>query len=268
MNSCLKVLCYSFVILIAVFMDACKSEIGVVTTAEATRISPNSAICGGSVNSEGGSFINSKGVYWSTASINKITKSTKYTVDGALDGAFESGLTDLSPSTTYYVRAYAGSSAGIELGNEINFTTLSGILVLSTFDVSTITNTSAVCGGRIIDNQNTTISMSGICFSTDSLPTTGNSTAICPSSTDSFTLTVTGLIPATTYYVRAFATNTYGTQYGNSVKFKTLPTVGAVSTVINQEERIEIFTNRRNKTENERFKNKTIAQVFTLTEVS
>jgi len=264
MNTCLKVLYYSFAILIAVFMNACKSEVGVIITTEATHISPNSALCGGSVNSASGSFVNSKGVYWSTASISKITNKTKYTLDGALDGSFESSLTDLLPSTTYYVRAYAGNSSGIELGNEINFTTLSGILVLSTFDVSTITSTSATCGGRIADNQNTTISSSGICFNTDSLPTTDNSKVVCPISTDSFRLTVTGLIPATTYFVRAFATNSYGTQYGNCVKFKTLPAIVSLSLVNKREEIIEIL----NVTVNDPYINEKTIQAVTLTATS
>jgi uncharacterized protein (TIGR02145 family) len=48
--------------------------------------------------------------------------------------------------------------------------------------------------------------------------------------TGSFTSSFTGLVPNTTYYVRAYATNSAGTGYGNEVSFTTAGTTGSTGT--------------------------------------
>jgi uncharacterized protein (TIGR02145 family) len=71
---------------------------------------------------EGGAFITERGVVWSTSTNPRIALSTK-TSNGTGTGSFTSSLTNLTPKTTYYVRAYATNSAGTGYGNEISFTT-------------------------------------------------------------------------------------------------------------------------------------------------
>lgn len=99
------------------------SEIGnddlLISTSSVTNITVNSATSGGTVTYEGS--ISAKGVCWSTASNPTISDS--HTNDGTTTGTFTSEITDLTPSTKYYVRAYATSDQ-VYYGEEQTFTTL------------------------------------------------------------------------------------------------------------------------------------------------
>ena len=103
--------------------------------------------------------------------------------------------------------------------------------ILTTNVVSDITRTSAVSGGNITSNGGAFITSSGICWSTSQHPTSAG-----PHTTDgpeigSFSSSMSGLTPGTTYYVRAYAINSVGTGYGNEISFTTVPlTTPIVST--------------------------------------
>ena len=93
--------------------------------------------------------------------------------------------------------------------------------VLTTSEVTAITISSAVSGGTVTDDP-TSILSKGICYSTEQNPTTLDNKTVDNSITYSFLDGMTGLSANTTYFVRAFATNSSGTGYGNQVKFTTL----------------------------------------------
>lgn len=94
--------------------------------------------------------------------------------------------------------------------------------VITTKAVSSITQTSATTGGDLTDEGGVTVTSRGVCWSTSANPSksdnkiTNNGTGI-----GTFTISITGLISGTTYYVRAYATNTKGTAYGNEINFQT-----------------------------------------------
>ncbi|MCF8317286.1 MAG: hypothetical protein K9I02_00945 [Haliscomenobacter sp.] len=104
-------------------------SIPTLTTSAITAITTTSATSGGNITSEGGASITSRGVVWSTSTNPTITLTTK-TSDGTGTGSFTSLLTNLTPKTTYYVRAYATNSAGTGYGNEITFTTSDSTIVM------------------------------------------------------------------------------------------------------------------------------------------
>ncbi len=91
-------------------------------TESVSNIASGSVDCGGIVNSDGGSVITSKGVCWSTSSNPTIIDDK--TTDGSGSATYASNITNLSPNTTYYVRAYATNSSGTFYGDEKMFTTL------------------------------------------------------------------------------------------------------------------------------------------------
>jgi hypothetical protein len=96
---------------------------------------------------------------------------------------------------------------------------------LSTVAISNISNTTASSGGAITNDGGAAVTARGVCWSTSSNPTIVLSTkTIDGSGTVSFTSSITGLLAATTYYVRAYATNSVGTAYGNQVVFTTSAT--------------------------------------------
>lgn len=99
-----------------------KGEVPALTTTAATNITSNGVILGGNVTSDGGSSIIARGICWNTTG-NPTINNFK-TSDGAGIGSFNSEIIGLSPSTTYYVRAYSTNSIGTGYGTQISFTTL------------------------------------------------------------------------------------------------------------------------------------------------
>jgi uncharacterized protein (TIGR02145 family) len=95
------------------------------------------------------------------------------------------------------------------------------LATLTTTAASSITDISAVSGGNITNDGGTLMTQRGVCYSTNPSPTTANTTIISGSGTGSFISNLTGLTATTTYYVRAYATNSAGTSYGNQVSFTT-----------------------------------------------
>ena len=93
----------------------------ILTTKVVTGISPTTAQCGGTIISNGGAPITSRGVCWDITP-NPII-SGKKSKNGTGDGSFETEITDLLPYTRYYARAYATNRAGTSYGQEVSFST-------------------------------------------------------------------------------------------------------------------------------------------------
>ena len=206
--------------------EDCPAVLPTVTGTTATsNISYTTASSGGSISTDGGAAVTARGVCWSTSSNPTIALSTK-TIDGSGIGSFTSSITGLLAATTYYARAYATNSVGTAYGNQVVFTTTAFTLAtLTTSAISAITNTSANSGGSISLDGGAAVTARGVCWSTSSNPTAVLSTkTIDGSGTGSFTSSITGLLAATTYYVRAYATNSVGTAYGSQVVFTTTAT--------------------------------------------
>ena len=93
---------------------------------------------------------------------------------------------------------------------------------ISTVSVSTITKTSAETIGNITSSGGAEVISRGVCWGTVHNPTIADSTITADlSGSPTFTANLTGLWPNTTYYVRAYATNSAGTAYGNEISFTT-----------------------------------------------
>ena len=98
--------------------------------------------------------------------------------------------------------------------------------------VSDITATTATCGGYVADDGGATVTARGVCWSTSQNPTVSDSHTTDGNGTGSFTSNITGLNALTTYYVRAYATNSEGTTYGNQVSFTTPEALPKVTTSV------------------------------------
>jgi uncharacterized protein (TIGR02145 family) len=92
---------------------------------------------------------------------------------------------------------------------------------VSTTTVSNVTATSATTGGDVSQDGGAPVTARGVAYGTSASPTTTGSITNDGTGTGVFTSTLTGLTPSTTYYVRAYATNSVGTTYGNEVFFIT-----------------------------------------------
>lgn len=198
-----------------------------VTTGSVSNITATTAVCSGNVTSDGGFNVTARGICWNT--VGNPTISGNHTTDGTGTGNFSGSMTGLTAGATYHVRAYATNTNGTVYGEEVTFSTSSGAVQLTVSAITNVTATSAVSGGNITSDGGATITERGVCWSTSQYPTVSGSHTSMGSGTGSYTVTMTGLSPATTYYVRAYAINAVGTTYSSDQRTFTtangLPTV-------------------------------------------
>jgi hypothetical protein len=190
-----------------------------LTTLAASSIAGTYVTTGGNITNDGGSTVTERGVCWNTSANPTITNSK--TSDGTGKGIFTSSISGLTMGATYYVRAYSINSLGTAYGNEVNFTTLT-LAVLTTTEASSITNTTVITGGNITNDGGAAVSARGVCWNTSANPTTADNKTTNGNDKGVFQSSITGLTMGTTYYVRAYATNSIGTSYGNEISFTTI----------------------------------------------
>jgi FKBP-type peptidyl-prolyl cis-trans isomerase len=93
---------------------------------------------------------------------------------------------------------------------------------LTTSVIANITGTSAISGGTIISEGTGPVIARGVCWSIANTPKIKDNKTSDGDSAGIFTSNISGLNDATTYYVRAYATNSFGTGYGEALSFTTL----------------------------------------------
>lgn len=195
-----------------------KSSIPGVTTMAVSRIQQTNAYSGGQVTSDGGAFVTARGVCWNT-SVDPTIKNNK-TSDTSNTGIFTSHIIGLTPKTLYYVKAYATNSEGTAYGDQTTFTTDEVALPsLTTSGVKSVTLTSAVGGGDVSNDGGITVTARGVCWNTSGNPTIAESYTSDGDGKGIFSSTLTDLTLNSTYYVRAYATNSLGTAYGDQLSF-------------------------------------------------
>tara|TARA_R110000868_G_scaffold344468_1_gene605477 strand:- start:1968 stop:2825 length:858 start_codon:yes stop_codon:yes gene_type:complete len=94
--------------------------------------------------------------------------------------------------------------------------------IVATTAVSAITQTSAKSGGNVISEGSSPVNFRGVCWSTHQLPTIADNKTSDGNGLALFTSSLTGLTDGSTYYLRAYATNSFGTAYGDEVIFVAL----------------------------------------------
>ena len=87
--------------------------------------------------------------------------------------------------------------------------------------MSAITSGSASSGGNVISDGGGPITAKGVCWSTSPDPITADDKTTDGTGAGSFTSSITGLSPSITYHVRAYATNSAGTGFGDDISFTT-----------------------------------------------
>jgi uncharacterized protein (TIGR02145 family) len=90
-----------------------------------------------------------------------------------------------------------------------------------------IAETTASSGGNVTSDGGEVVIARGVCWSTTENPTITDSKTTDGTGIGSFSSDIAGLTANTTYYVRAYATNSVGTAYGNQVSFKTATASGS-----------------------------------------
>lgn len=205
-------------------------ELKLVTT-PITQITQNSARTGGTITGVSASTITERGVVWGTASNPTISGSR--TSDGGGSGTYISNLAGLQTNAAFFVRAYVKKGSEVVYGNEIGFsTTVNSVPVVKTVAATKIAHRSFTTGGYLFSGGGSTIKSYGICWNTSPNPVITDNSLTGSSSEFKYELALTGLLPNTTYYVRAWATNDLGLGYGEEIQVRTLvPTAPLLSTV-------------------------------------
>ena len=213
-------------------------ELATVKTLLVTGITSTTAVAGGDVTADGGTEVTAKGVCWSTS--QEPTIEGEHTENGAGTGEFTAELSGLEQNTTYYVRAYATNKEGTAYGEEVSFTTLQENVVVkpmvTTLEIAGVSQTTAVAGGNVTSDGGAEVTARGVCWSASQEPTIEGEHTTDGAGTGEYQSNLSGLTANTTYYVRAYATNSEGTAYGEEISFTTLeehivvePTVVTVS---------------------------------------
>ena len=199
-----------------------------VNTTNVSAVTTTTVMSGGDISNDGGTAVTERGVCWSITP-NPIVSNSK-TVDGTGNGSFKSSITGLNPGTFYYFRAYATNSIGTAYGNQLTATTTAVIPEIITTQVSAMTATTLTSGGNISSDGGAAITERGVCWSTSQNPTTANTKPTDSSGSGSFEYFITDLTPGVTYYLRAYATNSVGTAYGNQITATTTAVLPVLTT--------------------------------------
>lgn len=195
-----------------------------VVTTSVNSVLQTTATANGSITSGGSWPVTASGFCVGTAA-NPTTANLVFSTSPLVTtGAYNIGLTGLAASTLYHIRAYATSAVGTSYGADLTFTTLAPVIpTLTTAPASNISPVTALSGGNITDNGGAAVTARGVCWNTSPNPTIANSTTPSGTGNGSYTSLLSVLLPSTTYYARAYATNSVGTAYGNEITFTTPP---------------------------------------------
>ena len=190
-----------------------------VTTEPATNITATSARLNGLVTENPEYPVLDRGFLITDNA--QLAGASDYT-DGAGGGSFHYEVSGLQMGTCYYYRAYARTALGTTFGDILYFDTQSDLPEVHTFMVTDTAIHGAVCGGNVTYDGGSAVTTRGVCWSTTQSPTLSNIHTSDGSGVGSFTSHIFGLYANTTYYVRAYATNSVGTAYGEERSFTTL----------------------------------------------
>lgn len=189
----------------------------IVHTILVNNVTANSAVCTGEVVELGGYDVYQRGFCYSTQPSPSLQNA--HTSNGKGMGTFFCTLSDLTNNATYYVRAYAINEIGVAYGEENSFVTIEGLPVIQTTAISEVTGYSIQCGGNVTDEGGAPVIIRGVCWSSDNkTPTINDNKTENGSGGGEFKSTITGInVTQHKYYIRAYATNRYGTSYGEVI---------------------------------------------------
>jgi hypothetical protein len=207
----------------------------VTTNTDATDLTPSSFRLSGRVTDVGTSAVTQFGHVISENNPPTLANSVATTQMGTTDVAkdFTSAFGNLKANTTYYVRGYAVNAVGTAYSSTTVTVKTSNLLApdITTGTVSNVGTREGAVTGRINAVGSSNVTQYGHCWGLNDNPTINDTKTQLGAATAAkdFSSTMTNLNPNTKYVVRAYATSSVGTSYGDNRTFTTanitLPTV-------------------------------------------
>jgi uncharacterized protein (TIGR02145 family) len=212
----------TIVLFIGILSGGCKKEEPIITspsvsTKAVTSLTATEATVGGEVLSDGGAAVTDRGIYFSAYDNPESTGMQIQIGEGT--GEFSTILTDLTPGTRYYIKAYAINNKGTGLGSQVTFLTDKTLPVVTTTAAINITDTTAVVGGTVSSDGGDIVSEHGIYYGEGENPETTGTKIQIGSGTGAFSVKLTGLTKGTIYFVKAYAVNSKGKALGELKSF-------------------------------------------------
>jgi hypothetical protein len=170
------------------------------------------------------------GFCWDTiASVNIEKQSNSF--NSLTSQNFQKNIESLKPNKTYYVKAYIQNGDVIIYSNELTIYTKDARPIVTTNDISTILANKAQCGGEATAFESLfPIIQRGVCWAKTQNPTIADSLTTDGTGNGSFTCGIQNLDVGINYYIRAYAINSEGVNYGEEKTFTTLDGVPELST--------------------------------------
>lgn len=151
-----------------------------------------------------------------------------------IDGKWTAQISYLKKQTKYYYLYEFYNGYNLMQTSAKNFTTTAqqDKPTVETVEVDNITMTSATVEGNVTNDGGSFVTERGICYSIYENPTLSDSIRYAGTGIGRYTCEMTNLSNATTYYIRAFATNNEGTSYGDVLTMRTIehPILATVTT--------------------------------------
>ncbi len=204
-----------------------------------------SAVSGGNVTYDGKADVVRKGICWSE---HQAPTTEDNVIEGGKGlGTFESSIAGLEGKKTYFVRAFAINSAGTGYSELVTFTTPESTPTVQTDSVTTVTKTTAKAYGISTYSGGATITEFGFCWATEENPTVegdhvganGIETGVV------FSADLKDLKPGTKYFVRAYAKNSVGVEYGDNIEIETVPDLFYLVGTLNGWDNHGLYTENR-----------------------
>ncbi|MBO5709864.1 MAG: hypothetical protein J6S01_11030 [Bacteroidales bacterium] len=187
-----------------------------------SSVEASSALFSSSVTNNGGDSVSEVGFYYSTE--ETMDPETSYKVNQPYsDAEFSLQAKELVANTKYYVKAFAVNSAGTGYSQVSDFTISAASPTVSTLGATDVTESSALISGEVVSDNGAAITERGFVWvkGTD-IPTISSNRVKVEGTIGDYTVALSGLYPNQSYSYRAYARNSKGIAYGETLIFKTL----------------------------------------------